>query len=335
MDEQEMTMREALNLAMDQALARDERVLLLGEDIADPGANGPTRGLSTKYGADRVLDTPISEAAIVGAAIGAAMDGMLPVAEIMIMDFIGIAVDQIVNHAAKVRFMTGGRTTAPITVRTQVYGGLGTGGTHSQSLEAWFMHVPGLKVVVPAAPRDAKGLLTSAIFDDDPCVFVETIRLQGQRGMVPVDPGFAIPLGEADIKRPGNDVTLIAYGRGVVESLAAATALEAEGIDAEVLDLRTLVPLDVPAIIESVGRTRRAVVVHDAVQFAGPGAEIAATLQRELFGHLAAPVERVGARFVPNPAPPTLEAAIYPGLERITDAVRRTVSWGSSAGRHG
>ena len=239
-------MREALNLALDQAMERDDRVLLLGEDIADPGASGPTKGLSTKYGDDRVLDTPISEAAIVGAAIGLAMEGFRPVAEIMIMDFIGIAADQIVNHAAKMRFMTGGRTTAPITVRTQVYGGLGTGGTHSQSLEGWFMHIPGLKVVVPSSPRDGKGLMTSAIFDDDPCIFVETIRLQGQRGPVPVDPGFSIPLGQADIKRPGSDVTLIAYGRGVVESIAAAAELADDGIDAEVLDLRTLVPLDVP-----------------------------------------------------------------------------------------
>src|SRR5581483_8370146 len=275
MDERDMSMREALNLALDQAMERDDRVLLLGEDIADPGALGPTSGLSTKYGVDRVMDTPISEAAIVGAAIGAAMDGFRPVAEIMIMDFIGIAADQIVNHAAKLRFMTGGRTTAPITVRTQVYGGLGTGATHSQTLEAWFMHIPGLKVVVPSTPRDGKGLLTSAIFDDDPCVFVETIRLQGQRGMVPVDPAFSIPLGEADIKRAGNDVTLIAYGRAVHEARGAATSLEADGISAEVLDLRTLVPLDVPAMLESVRRTTRAVVVHDAVQFAGPGAEVA------------------------------------------------------------
>ena len=166
MDEKEMTMREALNLALDQALRADDRVFLLGEDIADPGASGPTAGLSTKYGHDRVLDTPISEAAIVGAAVGAAIDGLLPVAEIMIMDFIGIAADQLINNAAKLRFMTAGRTTAPITVRTQVYGGLATGATHSQTLEAWFMHIPGMKVIVPSTPRDGKGLLTSAIFDE-------------------------------------------------------------------------------------------------------------------------------------------------------------------------
>jgi pyruvate/2-oxoglutarate/acetoin dehydrogenase E1 component len=249
----------------------------------------------------------------------------------MIMDFIGIAADQIVNHAAKLRFMTGGRTTSPITVRTQVYGGLGTGATHSQSLEAWFMHIPGLKVIVPSTPRDGKGLLTSAIFDDDPCIFVETIRLQAQRGMVPVDPGFSIPLGEADVKRPGTDVTIIGYGRAVVEALAAAAKLEQEGISAEVLDIRTLVPLDTPAMLESVHRTKRAVVVHDAVQFAGPGAEITACLQQELFGELAAPVLRVGARFVPNPAPAVLESQIYPSADRIVAAVQKVMQWGTAS----
>ena len=323
-----MTMREALNLALDQALERDERVLLLGEDIADPGASGPTKDLSTRYGTERVLDTPISEAAIIGAAVGLALEGFRPVAEIMIMDFIGIAADQIINHAAKLRFMTAGRTVAPITVRTQVYGGLGTGATHSQSLEAWFMHIPGLKVIVPSTPRDAKGLLSSAIFDDDPCLVVETIRLQGQRGMVPVDPAFVIPLGRADIKRTGTDVTLISYGRGVVESMAAAARLEAEGVSAEVLDLRTLVPLDVESLVESVRRTKRAVVVHDAVRFAGPGAEIAATLQEELFGVLEAPVARVGARFVPNPAAPSLEAQVYPSADRIAAAAQSTLPSG-------
>jgi len=333
MDEKEMSMREALNLALDQAMEADERVFLLGEDIADPGASGPTAGLSTKYGHDRVLDTPISEAAIVGAAIGAAIDGLLPVAEIMIMDFIGIAADQLINNAAKLRFMTAGRTTAPITVRTQVYGGLATGATHSQTLEAWFMHIPGMKVIVPSTPRDGKGLLTSAIFDEDPCLFVETIRLQGQKGLVPTDPGFSIPLGQADIKRPGSDVTLISYGRSLHESLAAATALQEQGVNAEV-DLRTLVPLDVETMVSSVRRTHRAVVVHDAVQFAGPGAEIVATLQSECFSALAAPIERVGARFVPTPAAAALEAQIYPSSARIVAAAQRTLHE-SAAGARG
>jgi pyruvate/2-oxoglutarate/acetoin dehydrogenase E1 component len=323
--EKEMTMREALNLALDEALQADERVFLLGEDIADPGASGPTAGLSTKYGHDRVLDTPISEAAIVGAAIGAAIDGLLPVAEIMIMDFIGIAADQLINNAAKLRFMTGGRTTAPITIRTQVYAGLATGATHSQTLEAWFMHIPGMKVIVPSTPRDGKGLLTSAIFDPDPCLFIETIRLQGKKGLVPVEPGFSIPLGQADIKRPGSDVTLISYGRSVHEALGAAATLQEQGVSAEVVDLRTLVPLDVDTIVESTRRTKRAVVVHDAVQFAGPGAEIAAILQSELFGELAAPIERVAARFVPNPAAAALEAQVYPTAARIVEAAQRTL----------
>jgi pyruvate/2-oxoglutarate/acetoin dehydrogenase E1 component len=327
-----MTMREALNLALDQAMEADERVFLLGEDIADPGASGPTAGLSTKYGHDRVLDTPISEAAIVGAAIGAAMDGLLPVAEIMIMDFIGIAADQLINNAAKLRFMTAGRTSAPITVRTQVYGGLATGATHSQTLEAWFMHIPGMKVIVPSTPRDGKGLLTSAIFDEDPCLFVETIRLQSQKGPVPIDPGFMIPLGVADVKRAGTDVTLISYGRSVLESLAAAKELEDNGVSAEVIDLRTLVPLDVGTMVESVRRTRRAVVVHDAVQFAGPGAEIVATLQTECFGELAAPIERVGARFVPVPAAAVLEAQIYPSAARVVAAAQRTLDRAGARG---
>jgi acetoin:2,6-dichlorophenolindophenol oxidoreductase subunit beta len=322
-----VTVREALNRALDEALAGDSRVLVLGEDVADPagGVSGVTKGLSTKYGTDRVLDTPISEAAIVGAAIGAALDGMLPVAEIMIMDFIGIALDQIANHAAKLRFMSGGRTPCPITVRTAVFGGLGSGATHSQSLEAWFMHIPGLKVVVPSTPADAKGLLTSCIFDPDPCVFMETVITYGARGPVPTETGYAIPLGKADVKREGRDVTVVTYGRGVFDALTAAEQLDGDGIDVEVVDLRTLVPLDVPAVLASVGKTKRAVVAHYATRFAGPGAELAATISHDLFGVLTAPVERVGARFTPIPAASALEAAVFPSAAAIADAVRRTM----------
>jgi len=243
------------------------------------------------------------------------------------MDFIGIALDQIANHAAKLRFMSGGRTPCPVTVRTAVFGGLGSGATHSQSLEAWFMHIPGLKVIVPSTPADAKGLLTSAIFDPDPCVFMETVITYGARGPVPDDPGFSVPLGRADIKRPGQDVTVVTYGRGVFDALTAAEQLTAEGIDVEVLDLRTLVPLDVPAVLESVARTHRAVVAHYATRFAGPGAELAATIGAELFGDLAAPVERVGARFAPIPAASSLEAAVFPSAAAIADAIRRTVGF--------
>ena len=195
------------------------------------------------------------------------------------------------------------------------------------------MHIPGMKVIVPSTPRDGKGLLTSAIFDEDPCLFVETIRLQGQKGLVPTDPGFSIPLGQADIKRPGCDVTLISYGRSLHESLAAATALQEQGVNAEVVDLRTLVPLDVETMVSSVQRTHRAVIVHDAVQFAGPGAEIVATLQSECFSALAAPIERVGARFVPTPAAAALEAQIYPSSARIVAAAQRTLHESAAAAR--
>jgi pyruvate dehydrogenase E1 component beta subunit len=322
-----MTMLEALNLALDQALAKDEKVILLGEDIADPagGIIGVTKGLSTKHGDHRVRDTPISEAAIAGAAVGAAMNGYRPVAEIMIMDFISIAMDQIVNHAAKLRFMTAGATVAPLVIRTAVLSGMGTGATHSQSLEGWFMHTPGLKVVVPSNAADAKGLLTTAIFDDDPVVFVESAKLYGTKGPVPVEE-HSVPFGKASVKRDGTDATIVTYGLGVNDALAAAAALEGEGISIEVIDLRTLVPLDVDSIVSSVAKTRRAVVVHHSVRFAGPGAEIAATIDEALFGQLIAPVARVGATYTPIPPAAALQAAVYPNPERIADAVRTTMS---------
>ncbi len=324
-----MTFVGAVNEALDEALAADPRVFLLGEDLADPagGVSGATAGLSTKHGRDRVLDTPISEAAIAGAAIGAALEGRIPVAEIMIMDFITIAMDQIVNLAAKARFMSANRTPCPITVRTASFGGLGTGATHSQSLEAWFMHVPGIKVAIPSTPADAKGLLTAAIFDPDPCLVVETVALYGSRGEVPIG-RYAVELGTADVKRQGSDVTVVAYGRAVVDALAAAEHLgTTEGIDVEVLDLRTLVPLDTDALRASVGKTGRAVVAHYAVEFAGPGAELAARIAADHFGSLKAPVRRVGARFRPIPAARGLEQAVYPSAERIAAAVRETMTF--------
>jgi pyruvate dehydrogenase E1 component beta subunit len=329
MDEKEMSMREALNLALDQAMAAEDRVFLLGEDIADPGASGPTAGLSTKYGHDRVLDTPISEAAIVGAAIGAAIDGLLPVAEIMIMDFIGIAADQLINNAAKLRFMTAGRTTAPITVRTQVYGGLATGATHSQTFRAGSctFRDEGDRAVHPARrqglPRQRSSTRIRAC----------SSRRSACKAKGPSQRSRLFDsAGQADIKRPGTDVTLISYGRSVHESLAAATALQEQGVSAEVVDLRTLVPLDIETIVESVRRTQRAVVVHDAVQFAGPGAEIVATLQSECFSELAAPIERVGAWFVPTPAAAALEAQIYPSSARVVAAAQRTLEKAGARG---
>jgi pyruvate dehydrogenase E1 component beta subunit len=323
-----ITVRDAINEALDEALAADPRVFLIGEDLADPGGgvSGATSGLSTKHGRDRVLDTPISEAAIAGAAIGAAIEGQIPVAEIMIMDFITIAMDQIVNLAAKARFMSAGRTTCPLTVRTATFGGLGTGATHSQSLEGWFMHVPGLKVVVPSTPADVKGLLKAAIFDPDPCLFVETVACYGVRGEVPAG-DYAVELGKADVKRAGRDVTVITYGRGVFDSLQAAGQLAARGIEVEVLDLRTLVPLDMETVLQSVARTGRAVVAHYATEFAGPGAELAARLGTELFGQLRAPIGRVGARYRPIPAASALERAVFPSAERISAAVLAAVEY--------
>ena len=320
------SMRAALNLALDEALCADPTVFLIGEDLADPagGISQVTKGLSTKHGTSRVRDTPISEAAIVGAAFGAAAVGMRPVAEIMIMDFVSIALDQLVNHAAKARFMSGGLLRMPLTLRTAVFGGLGSGATHSQSLESWLAHVPGLKVVVPSSPADAKGLLTSCIFDDDPCVFVENVALYGTRGPVP-NGNYRVPLGKADVKRRGSDVTVLTYGRTVRDALTAAEQVAADPIDVEVVDLRTLVPFDAETVLGSVARTRRAVVAHHATRFGGFGAEIASVVHEELFGQLDAPVRRVGARFAPIGSASTLEAAAMPSVALIAEAIRDVV----------
>ncbi len=317
------SMREALNLALDRALAADPTVVLLGEDLADPagGISQVTKGLSTRYGTDRVRDTPISEAAIVGAAVGAAIAGMRPVAELMIMDFISIALDQLVNHAAKARFMSGGLLSVPLTLRTAVFGGIGSGATHSQTLEAWLAHVPGLKVVVPSTAADAKGLLTSCIFDDDPCVVIENVALYGTTGPVP-EGDHRVPLGVAEIKRPGTDVTIVTYGRTVRDALAAAEELAAEQIDVEVVDLRSLVPFDAETVLRSVARTRRAVVAHHATRFGGFGAEVAAVIDEELFGELDAPVRRIGARFAPIGSAAALEGFVLPSAAALAEAVR-------------
>jgi acetoin:2,6-dichlorophenolindophenol oxidoreductase subunit beta len=317
------SMRESLNLALGQALAADPAVLLIGEDLADPGGgiSQVTKGLSTTYGTDRVRDTPISEAAIVGAAVGAAAAGLRPVAEVMIMDFISIALDQLVNHAAKARFMSGGRLRIPLTLRTAVFGGIGSGATHSQTFEAWLAHIPGLKVVIPSTPADAKGLLTSCIFDDDPCVFIENVLLYGTTGPVP-DGDLRIPLGVADLKRQGSDVTVVTYGRTVRDALAAAELVADDQIDVEVLDLRSLVPFDADAVLRSVARTRRVVVAHHATRFAGFGAEIASVINEELFGELEAPVRRIGAQFAPIGSAATLEAAVMPTAASIAEAIR-------------
>lgn len=322
-----LPMAAAVNQALDHALATHPEVFLLGEDIADPGGGvyKATLGLSTKYGTERVRATPISEQAILGAAIGAAMAGMRPVAEIMMMDFLAVCMDQLSNHAAKLRYMSGGRTTVPMTVRTSAGAGMQFGAQHSEMLEAWLCHVPGLKVAMPSNPADAKGLLASCIEDDDPCVFVEPTMLYFVPGDVPVGE-HRVPLGQAAVRRRGTDVTIVAWGRLVNEAMSAAATLSEQGIEAEVVDLRTLVPLDLGTVLSSAAGTTRVVIAHEAVRRAGFGAELAATVGQELFGQLRAPVLRVAAPDTPVPFAKNLEDAFVPGAAAIVDACTRAVS---------
>jgi pyruvate/2-oxoglutarate/acetoin dehydrogenase E1 component len=323
-----MSFTDAYRMALDEALSSDPNVLLLGEDIGDKEGGGVfkvTRGLSTKYGANRVRTTPISEQAILGAAVGAALAGMRPVAEIMLMNFITVAMDQIVNHAAKLRFMSGGQTCVPITIRTRTGAGAGTAGQHSDMLEAWFAHVAGIKVVVPSTPADAMGLLSSCIFDDDPCLFIEDGMTRAQTGPAP-SPGHRVALGRANVVRPGSDVTVIGYGRPIRDALAIAERLAAaEKISVEVLDLRTVSPMDTDSIMKSVAKTRRAVVVHEAPRSFGVGAEVVACIQEQLFGQLAAPVLRVASRDVTVPFAKVLEQAYLYQPSAIEAAIRRTL----------
>ena len=318
---------QAIHRTLDRAMATDDSIILLGEDIGDPSGGGMfkiTAGLSAKYGENRVLDTPIAESSIIGAAIGAALGGLRPVAELMFMDFLGVAMDQIANHAAKVRYLSGGRKGAPIVIRTMV--GTAAGPQHSQAFEAWAMHTPGIKVVWPSTAADAVGLLNACLLDNDPCLFVESMKLYygGGKGPVPVT-DYVIPLGQADIKRIGADVTLCTYGVMVHAALEAANELEAEGVSVEIVDLRTLVPLDLATVLDSVRKTKRLVVTHESVGFCGPGAEIASAVGAELFGELAAPIQRVAGTYTPVPRAATLEAACRPNASQLVDAVRRIV----------
>ncbi|MBL0923627.1 MAG: dehydrogenase E1 component subunit alpha/beta [Sphingomonadaceae bacterium] len=315
---------QAINEALDQALAADDKVFLLGEDIEDPagGIVKATYGLSTKYGRTRVRGTPISEQAIVGAAIGASMVGYKPVAEVMIIDFAMVCMDQIANHAAKLRYMSGGRTSVPITLRMLTAGNIGSfGAQHSQSLECWFAHVPGLKIVAPSNAADAKGMLLSCIDDPDPCIFMEAMRCYFVPGEVP-EASYRVPLGQAAIAKPGTDITIISYSWAMQEAMAAAATLAEEGIDAEVIDLRSIVPLDLPSVLASVGKTGRALIVHAAVEFGGFGAELAARIQEAAWGSLKAPVARLGARYTPVPFAQNLEAMHFPNAEGVVAKAR-------------
>jgi pyruvate/2-oxoglutarate/acetoin dehydrogenase E1 component len=325
-----VTMAAAINEGLDTAMSRDDHVILLGEDIADPagGVVKITKGLSAKYGRERVLATPIAEQAIVGAAIGASMAGYKPVAEIMFMDFLPVCLDQVVNHAAKLRYMSGGLTTVPITIRALIGNG-DNAAQHSQSLEAIFMSVPGLKIVVPSTPADARGLLLSCIADEDPCLFFEPLSLLFKRGEVDDDP-VPVPLGQAKVVREGTDITLLAWGGAMTPTLEAAQLLAGEGVNAEVIDVRTLVPLDRKTILSSVKKTRRAAVVHAATRFAGPGAEIAAMITEELFDELRGPVLRFAAPDAPIPYSRSLLTDFFPAGRAIADSAAKAVGAGAN-----
>jgi acetoin:2,6-dichlorophenolindophenol oxidoreductase subunit beta len=309
--------------AQAQMLREDPNVFIAGEDVAlYGGVFGTTRGLLKEFGPERVIDTPISESGLMGLGVGAAATGLRPIIEIMFMDFVGVCMDQIVNQLAKMKYMFGGKATLPVTVRTMFGGGRNMAAQHSQSLEAWFCHVPGLKVVMPSNPYDAKGLLISAIRDDNPVIICDHKTLLGMKGDVPEEP-YEVPLGKARIARAGTNFTIVATGRMVGESISAAEMLTADGLDVEVIDPRTLQPFDIETVATSVRKTHRALVAHEAVRFGGIGGEFVAQIQEEAFDYLDAPIGRVGAPFSPVPFSPPLEKAYIPTAQTIADEVRR------------
>ncbi len=320
----QMMYRDALRAALHEEMTRDSRVFVIGEEVGRyGGAYAVTKGLFDVFGAERLVDAPISEASTVGLGVGAAITGLRPVVELMYVDFVGLAMDQIANQMAKVRYMTGGQVTVPMVLRTQGGTGRSAGAQHSQSLESWLAHVPGLRVVMPATPADAKGLLKTAIRSDDPVVFIEHKALYAMKGEVP-DGEHLVPFGEAAVVRPGRDLTVITYSRMVHFALEAAQKLVVEGIEAEVIDLRTLNPLDMDAVLASVRRTRRALVLNEAHRTAGFCSELAARITEELFDVLEAPVSRVAAKDVPVPAT-LLEKLSIPGPEDICAEARALV----------
>jgi len=313
----EITYWKAINEALAEEMTRDESVVLMGEDIAVyGGAYAVTRGLYEKFGGERVRDTAISEAAIVGAGLGAALTGLRPVVEIMYVDFMGIAMDQLNNQVAKIRYMFGGKCTVPLVIRTEGGAGRTLGAHHSQSLEAWFMHIPGIKVVMPSTPYDAKGLLKSAIREDNPIMFIEHKMLYNTKGAVPEEE-YTIPIGVADVKRTGTDITIVAYSRSLLRSLEAAKELEKEGISAEVVDPRTLLPLDIDTIATSVRKTHRVLTVSEDCKTGGAGAEISMQIIERCFDDLDAPPVRLAGADVPMPKAPNLEAMAIPSTEDI------------------
>ena len=317
----EITYAEAIREALHEEMTKDPRVFLIGEDIgAYGGAFKITDGFLKEFGPERVKDTPISEAAIIGAAIGSALMGLRPIAEIMYMDFIPICLEQLANQAAKIRFMSGGQLRVPIVVRTQYSLGRAHGAQHSQFLPSWFLQIPGLKVVLPSTPYDAKGLLKTAMRDSNPVLFIECSLLYRTKGPVP-EGDYTISFGQADVKRKGDDVTIVAISRMVHESMAAASALEGEGLSVEVIDPRTIQPLDAETIVGSVKRTGRLVIAEDDAKTGGVGAEIAATVIEKAFDYLDAPIMRVAAPDIPIPFSPSLEKEYMPSKDKIIQTI--------------
>ncbi|MEC1523881.1 alpha-ketoacid dehydrogenase subunit beta [Neobacillus niacini] len=313
----------AINSALKEEMQKDPTVFIAGEDVANAGGSfGITRGLLDEFGPERVIDTPISESAIVGMAVGASSTGLRPVIEIMFMDFIAVCFDPIINQAAKMRYMSGGQMTLPLVIRTQSGAGVNAGPQHSQSLEALLFHIPGIKVVMPSNPYDAKGLLKASIRDNNPVVFIENKALYGMKGEVPEE-DYTIPLGEAKIVKEGKDVTIVALGQMVNKAMAAAQTLENNGISPEIIDPRTISPLDTETIKQSVKKTGRLIIVHEAVKIGGVGAEIAAMVQEEVFDYLDAPIQRVAAPFTPVPYSKPLENYYLPNENDIIQAVNK------------
>lgn len=319
----EITYAQAINEAISEEMRRDENVFMMGEDIGlYCGAFGVSRGMIQEFGGDRIMDTPIAEQAYVGAGVGAAMCGMRPIVELMFSDFMCVCFDELVNEAAKLRFMFGGKVKVPMVMRTASGAGTGAAAQHSQSPEACLAHFPGLKVVIPSTPYDAKGLLKTAIRDDNPVMFLEQKTLYRTKGMVPEEE-YSIPLGQADIKLAGSDCTVVTYGRMVNTCLTAAQELEKDGVRLEVIDIRSLVPLDTQTILESVKKTKHVLIVHEAVQFCGFGAEIAGQIaDSDAFYYLDAPIKRLGAKSTPIPFNPILEAETFPTVPKIVAAVK-------------
>jgi pyruvate dehydrogenase E1 component beta subunit len=320
----ELTMSEAINRALDEALSSGEPVIHLGQDIGPHGGTfGVTRGLWEKFGDEVIRDGPLSESSTVGFGIGLAISGVRAVVEIEFLDFIGVAMDQIFNQAAKLHYFTGGKLSVPLVVRAPITARMGMGPQHSQSLEAWLMHIPGLKVAMPSNAADAYGLMRTALRDDNPVFFVENSRLYGRRGRI--DPGVDIPFGSARIARSGSDVTVVALSAMVDEALEAGDRLAEQGIEAEIIDPRTIAPLDYDTIFDSVRKTMRLVVTHDAHKTGGVGAELAARCAEEVFDHLDAPIERVCGLDVPIPCAPNAIAAVYPNADQVIAAAKRTL----------